>query len=134
MRAAHDAAARDRGEFPEADGKAARRQPVGHARVAQLAVAPHAHERLLELRAVAVEPEPEEVELPGVARDLELHAGHEDETAAPGPHGRPPDAREAVVVGERERAEARLEGEIDQGFRRIGAVGHARVGVQVDHI
>ncbi len=116
------------------DGEAARGEPRGHALVTVLPIAAHARERLLEGSAVAVEPEPEQVELPGVARDLQLHPGHEDEPGAPCPGRGAPDAREAVVVGQGEGAQAGLEGEVHQRFRRVRAVGHARVGVQVDHI
>src|SRR5262249_24193190 len=43
------------------------------------------------------------------------------------------DVVEGVVVGERERREPRLSGEADDLGRRVGAVRHRRVGVQVDH-
>ena len=49
------------------------------------------------------------------------------------PRGLPRESAEFVVVGQRHRAEAGGDGELDDALGALGPVRERRVGVEVDH-
>ena len=116
------------------DGHAESDKSIGQCPVPPSSIGPQADQLLAERAVLVVDEVDQHVHAAGPHRPAgDLTAGHESEAELDGPHPGRPGAGQRVVVGQRHRTASGLGGQLRDPLRRVAAVGHVGVGMEIDH-